>query len=97
VGFAEPSHGLGELPGLAEIGHERPVSHACTRARYAQLVRFSFLILIGRFVTLEWVARDDGHGFEIKGISGEMMRVFSTRRESITADLRVRAARFEAQ
>ena len=23
---------------------------------------------------LEWVARDDGHGFEIKGICGEMMR-----------------------
>ena len=44
---------------------------------------------------LEWVARDDGHGFEIKGISGEMMRVFSSRRASITADLRVRAARFE--
>ena len=44
---------------------------------------------------VEWVARDDGHGFEIKGISGQMMRVFSSRRESITADLRVRAARFE--
>ena len=44
---------------------------------------------------VEWVARDDGHGFEIKGISGEMMRVFSSRRESITADLRDRAARFE--
>ena len=44
---------------------------------------------------LEWTARDDGHGFEIKGISGEMMRVFSSRRESITADLRTRAARFE--
>jgi conjugative relaxase-like TrwC/TraI family protein len=44
---------------------------------------------------LEWIARDDGHGFEIKGISGEMMRVFSSRRESITADLRGRAARFE--
>ena len=44
---------------------------------------------------LEWTARDDGHGFEIKGISGEMMRVFSSRRESITADLRDRAARFE--
>jgi AAA domain/TrwC relaxase len=46
---------------------------------------------------LEWVARDDGHGFEIEGISGEMMRVFSTRRESITADLRARATRFEEQ
>ena len=44
---------------------------------------------------LEWTARDDGHGFEIQGISGAMMRVFSSRRESITADLRGRAARFE--
>jgi conjugative relaxase-like TrwC/TraI family protein len=46
---------------------------------------------------LEWAARDDGHGFEIKGISGQMMRLFSSRRESITADLRARAARFEQQ
>jgi conjugative relaxase-like TrwC/TraI family protein len=44
---------------------------------------------------LEWTARDDGHGFEIKGISGEMMRLFSSRRESITKDMRERAARFE--
>jgi len=44
---------------------------------------------------LEWTARDDGHGFEITGISGAMMRVFSSRRESITAELRGRAARFE--
>jgi hypothetical protein len=44
---------------------------------------------------LDWATRDDGHGFEIKGISGEMMRVFSSRRESISADLCVRAARFE--
>ena len=44
---------------------------------------------------LEWTARDDGHGFEIKGISGEMMRLFSSRRESITKDLRERAAQFE--
>ena len=46
---------------------------------------------------LEWTARDDGHGFEIKGISGQMMRLFSSRRESITADVRARAARFEEQ
>jgi conjugative relaxase-like TrwC/TraI family protein len=46
---------------------------------------------------VEWVARDDGHGFEIKGISGEMMRLFSSRRESITADLRARATQFEEQ
>ena len=44
---------------------------------------------------LQWTARDDGHGFEISGISGEMMRLFSSRRESITADLRGRAAQFE--
>ena len=44
---------------------------------------------------LQWVARDDGHGFEIKGISGQMMRLFSSRRASITADLRARAAQFE--
>ena len=44
---------------------------------------------------LEWTARDDGHGFEITGIGGAMMRLFSSRRESITADLRGRAARFE--
>ena len=50
--------------------------------------------LTGRF-GLAWEARDDGHGFEIKGIPGEMMRLFSSRRESITADLRARAARFE--
>jgi conjugative relaxase-like TrwC/TraI family protein len=44
---------------------------------------------------LEWTARDDGHGFEIKGISGRMMRLFSSRRESITADLRDHATQFE--
>ena len=44
---------------------------------------------------LRWVLRDDGHGYEIKSISGEMMRLFSSRRESITKDVRARAARFE--
>jgi conjugative relaxase-like TrwC/TraI family protein len=44
-----------------------------------------------------WEARDDGHGFEIRGISGEVMRLFFSRRQSITADLRARAARFEQQ
>jgi conjugative relaxase-like TrwC/TraI family protein len=44
---------------------------------------------------LEWTARDDGHGFEIDGISGQMMRVFSSRRESITAATRARATQFE--
>jgi hypothetical protein len=52
--------------------------------------------LTGRF-GLEWTARDDGHGFEISGISGEAMRLFSSRRESITADVRERARAFQAQ
>jgi len=46
---------------------------------------------------VEWVARDDGHGFEIAGVSGAVMRLFSTRRESITADTRERARRFAAR
>jgi hypothetical protein len=46
---------------------------------------------------LEWTARDDGHGFEVKGIPGEMMRLFSSRRESITQGLRERAREFEAR
>jgi len=50
---------------------------------------------LARRFGMAWEARDDGHGFEIKGISGEMMRLFSSRRQSITADLRERAARFE--
>jgi conjugative relaxase-like TrwC/TraI family protein len=52
--------------------------------------------LTGRF-GVEWVARDDGHGFEIAGIGDQMMRVFSTRRESITRDARERARVFAAQ
>ena len=44
-----------------------------------------------------WVARDDGHGFEIKGVSGAVMRMFSTRRESITADVRERARHFSVR
>src|ERR1022692_757804 len=44
-----------------------------------------------------WVARDDGHGFEITGISDQMMRVFSSRRISITKDLRVRAREVQAR
>ena len=46
---------------------------------------------------LNWEARDDGHGFEIRGIPAEMMRLFSSRRQSITADVRARAARFGQQ
>jgi conjugative relaxase-like TrwC/TraI family protein len=44
---------------------------------------------------LEWAAREDGNGFEINGVSPEMMDLFSSRRRAITADVRDRAARFE--
>ena len=44
---------------------------------------------------LEWAPREDGNGFEIKGIAQEMMDLFSSRRRAITADVRERAARFE--
>jgi conjugative relaxase-like TrwC/TraI family protein len=44
---------------------------------------------------IEWTPREDGNGFEVSGISGGMMRVFSSRRVSITAALRARAAEFE--
>jgi conjugative relaxase-like TrwC/TraI family protein len=44
---------------------------------------------------LEWASRDDGNGFEIRGVSQEMMDLFSSRRRAITADVRDRAARFE--
>src|SRR5689334_19588108 len=44
---------------------------------------------------LEWAPREDGNGFEIKGIAQEMMDLFSSRRRAITAGVRERAARFE--
>ena len=37
---------------------------------------------------LEWAAREDGNGFEITGVSQEMMDLFSSRRRAITADVR---------
>src|ERR1022692_4596003 len=46
---------------------------------------------------LEWVPREDGQGYEIKGITGQMMRLFSSRRDSINSDLRERARRFASR
>ncbi len=46
---------------------------------------------------VEWEPREDGNGFEIRGIAQEMMDLFSSRRRAITADVRQRAARFEEQ
>src|SRR5436305_3138080 len=71
------------------LGHNEHIG-----ALAANVAQYLEEALTARF-GLEWTARDDGHGFEIKGISGEMMRVFSSRRQSITANLRGRAARFE--
>jgi conjugative relaxase-like TrwC/TraI family protein len=44
-----------------------------------------------------WVPRADGRGFEIAGISNELMAVFSSRRASIDAVARELAARFVAR
>jgi hypothetical protein len=41
------------------------------------------------------MCRDDRHGFEIKGISDDTMRLFFSYRASITVDLDARAAQFE--
>jgi conjugative relaxase-like TrwC/TraI family protein len=46
---------------------------------------------------LGWSAREDGHGFEIAGIPAHVLRVFSSRRESITTELRARAREFEGR
>jgi conjugative relaxase-like TrwC/TraI family protein len=69
------------------LGYNEPIAAIVSQHLEALTARFG----------LAWEARDDGHGFEIAGITGEMMRLFSSRRESITADLRARAARFEQQ
>jgi conjugative relaxase-like TrwC/TraI family protein len=44
-----------------------------------------------------WTPREDGRGFEITGISQELMAVFSSRRASIDAATRMLASRFEAR
>ena len=80
----------------ASGGRRTPTATTSTSARSPRLVSQHLEEALTRRFGVEWVARDDGHGFEIKGISGEMMRLFSSRRESITADLRARATQFEA-
>jgi conjugative relaxase-like TrwC/TraI family protein len=44
---------------------------------------------------LEWVRRPDGYGFEIKGISQELMEEFSSRRKTITAGVAEAARQYE--
>ena len=44
-----------------------------------------------------WVARADGHGREVRGVSQALMEEFSSRRQSITALTARLAAEFEAQ
>ena len=84
-----------DAPPTANGGLRTPWATTSTSARSPRSSPSTWKKRSPRRFGVEWVARDDGHGFEIKGISGEMMRVFSSRRESITADLRARAARFE--
>jgi hypothetical protein len=46
---------------------------------------------------LAWTPRPDGHGFEIAGIGGDLLRLFSARRESITAGVRAGVRDFRAR
>ena len=84
-----------DRPPTANGGPRTPSATTSTSARSPRSSPSTWKKRSPRRFGLEWTARDDGHGFEIKGISGQMMRVFSSRRESITADLRTRAAQFE--
>ena len=87
--------GLDEDPARAAIVLPRIARDAEHVGAVAAIVSQHLEEALTRRFGVEWVARDDGHGFEIKGIGGEMMRLFSSRRASITADLRARAAQFE--
>jgi conjugative relaxase-like TrwC/TraI family protein len=46
---------------------------------------------------LEWVRRPDGYGFEIKGISQELMAEFSSRRKTISARVAKAAQQYERE
>jgi conjugative relaxase-like TrwC/TraI family protein len=46
---------------------------------------------------LEWVRRADGYGFEIKGISQELMEEFSSRRKTITARVAEAARQYKRE
>jgi conjugative relaxase-like TrwC/TraI family protein len=46
---------------------------------------------------LEWVRRPDGYGFEIKGISQELMEEFSSRRKTISAHVAEAARQYERE
>jgi conjugative relaxase-like TrwC/TraI family protein len=46
---------------------------------------------------LKWVRRADGYGFEIKGISQELMEEFSSRRKTITAHVAKAARQYERE
>ena len=46
---------------------------------------------------LEWVRRPDGYGFEIKGISQELMAEFSSRRKTISARVAEAARQYERE
>jgi hypothetical protein len=46
---------------------------------------------------LEWVRRPDGYGYEIKGISQDLMEEFSSRRATISARVAEAARRYEQE
>ncbi len=68
--------------------------HRGAAAAIATLVMES---AISRELGTRWVARADGHGREVRGVSRELMEEFSARRQSISELAARLAAQFEAQ
>ncbi len=52
---------------------------------------------LSRTLGVRWVPRKDGHGLEIAGISQEVMDLFSTRRDTITAQQQLLAAEYRQE
>ena len=65
-----------ERPPTGNGGRRTPWATTSTSARSPRSCPSTWRKPSPRRFGLEWIARDDGHGFEIKGIPGEMMRLF---------------------
>ncbi len=63
-------------------GRRTPTAITSTSARSRAIVSQHLEEALTARFGVEWVPREDGHGFEIRGISGQVMRLFSTRRET---------------
>lgn len=62
----------------------------------ASVVATHFESAMTRRFGLEWIPREDGYGYEIAGIGADMMKAFSSRRESIKDKTAQYVADYEA-